>query len=209
MALKSDGNIGKNWERVKHRLRAELGEEVYSSWFGRVEPEGLNDGLLQLSVPTKFLQKWLESHYATTVLTTCKSELPEVSSLEFLLRGPNTMKNSANGLANIGVESQSAPAMGANGYQAKSRTPNTGGPGAPVTNAPSFRASRQKNDGSPLNPRRHSVPLSSLVPTVWPSPRQSRSPRACRLTNQNIIRYSSMPMLDAAKPISCRPLPGS
>ena len=151
MARKSDRDIGKNWDRVKQRLRAELGEEVYSSWFGRVEPEGLSDGLLQLSVPTKFLQKWLESHYATKVLTTCKNELPDVTSLEFLLRGPNTMMNAANSLATVsgGAGAPVAPAP-SNGQQASSKAPDAG-----TTNpaARSFRSNRQKNDGSPLNPR--------------------------------------------------------
>ena len=30
---------GEQWQRVKQRLRAELGEDVFSSWFGRVEFE--------------------------------------------------------------------------------------------------------------------------------------------------------------------------
>ena len=50
------------WLQVLARLRAELGEEVFSSWFGRVEFVGLENGQLKLSVPTKFLRKWLVSH---------------------------------------------------------------------------------------------------------------------------------------------------
>lgn len=151
MQNKSGRDIGKNWERVKHRLRAELGEEVYSSWFGRVEPEGLNEGLLQLSVPTKFLQKWLQSHYATQVLTTCKSELPEVSSLEFLLRGPNTTMHIGNGMVGAAAQTNTAPSP-AHGMsrQAKARTSATT---TATRSAAIFRPSRQKTDGSPLNPR--------------------------------------------------------
>jgi chromosomal replication initiator protein len=150
MAKKSDSDIGKNWEKIKQRLRAELGEEVYSSWFGRVEPEGLSNGLLQLSVPTKFLQKWLESHYATKVLTTCKDELPSVNSLEFLLRGPNTMMNAANSMAAVAGEANTASGhTPSNVHHARSRTPEIG---TANRNATNFR-SRQKNDGSPLNPR--------------------------------------------------------
>ncbi|MCF6199457.1 MAG: chromosomal replication initiator protein DnaA [Hyphomicrobiaceae bacterium] len=154
MTTKSEQNISKNWDRVKQRLRAELGEEVYSSWFGRVEPEGLNDGLLQLSVPTKFLQKWLESHYATKVLSTCKAELSGVSSLEFLLRGPNTMVNAAGAPAGMSVDNAATS-------QSSGAVPRLQGGAAashaetPARATSSFRPSRQKHDGSPLNPRQN------------------------------------------------------
>ncbi len=149
MAKKSDRIISKNWERAKQRLRAELGEEVYSSWFGRVELVGVNNGLIQLSVPTKFLQKWLQSHYATNVLETCKNEMADVASLEFMLRGPNTMMNANNELANsMSAANSAAAAPRATGHVAGS---------PPVTDAPiqpaHFRPTRQKSDGSPLNPR--------------------------------------------------------
>jgi chromosomal replication initiator protein len=29
------------WQRVKHQLRSELGEDVFSSWFGRMEFESV------------------------------------------------------------------------------------------------------------------------------------------------------------------------
>ena len=44
------------WDRVSRRLRAELGEEVFSSWFGRLELDGIVGATAHLSVPTKFLK---------------------------------------------------------------------------------------------------------------------------------------------------------
>ena len=157
MTNKSNQEIGKNWERVKQRLRAELGEEVYSSWFGRVEPENIQSGLLQLSVPTKFLQKWLQSHYASHVLETCKSELPEVKSLEFLLRGPNTKMKSTNGATGIDARSAAKSATAKKAQLPKAPSVTNGSaatgnrlrPGA----GSSSTASRRTNGGSPLNPR--------------------------------------------------------
>ncbi len=51
------------WERVRRRLRAEIGEEVYSSWFPRIELDGVSAGLVRLSVPTRFLKAWIQQHY--------------------------------------------------------------------------------------------------------------------------------------------------
>ncbi len=53
----SRGGAGKGeaWMRIRRRLRAELGEEVFSSWFGCLELDALADQDVYLSVPTKFL----------------------------------------------------------------------------------------------------------------------------------------------------------
>src|ERR1041384_7093113 len=52
------------WTRVKARLRAEVGEDVFSSWFTRMELEGIEEDTVRLSVPTRFLRSWIQSHYA-------------------------------------------------------------------------------------------------------------------------------------------------
>ena len=38
------------WTRVKGRLRTEVGEDVYSSWFARMDLEGLETGTVRMSV---------------------------------------------------------------------------------------------------------------------------------------------------------------
>ena len=56
------------WLRVKQRLRTELGEDIFSSWFGRVEFEEADMSSVYLSVPTRFLKSWINSHYAERLL---------------------------------------------------------------------------------------------------------------------------------------------
>jgi chromosomal replication initiator protein len=51
------------WRRIKARLRAELGEDVFNSWFARMELSEAQDGIASLSVPTKFLKSWVSAHY--------------------------------------------------------------------------------------------------------------------------------------------------
>ena len=45
-----------SWLRVKERLRAEVGDDIYSSWFARMDLETTEDGAVRLSVPTRFLK---------------------------------------------------------------------------------------------------------------------------------------------------------
>src|SRR5579871_2125444 len=52
------------WSRVKGRLRSSVGEDVYTSWFARMDLESVQDESVHLSVPTRFLKSWIQAHYA-------------------------------------------------------------------------------------------------------------------------------------------------
>jgi chromosomal replication initiator protein len=69
------------WARVAQRLRRELGEAVYGSWFGRLEMDGVADDVAQLSVPTRFLKSWIQSHYLDRILACLQDEDAGVSSV--------------------------------------------------------------------------------------------------------------------------------
>jgi chromosomal replication initiator protein len=74
------------WQRITERLRFELGEDVFTSWFGRMEFEAVDRALVRLSVPTPFLRKWIQSHYANRVLAHWRVEEPTISRLELSVR---------------------------------------------------------------------------------------------------------------------------
>ena len=74
------------WQRIKQQLRAELGEDVFTSWFGRMEFETVESDAVRLSVPTRFLRKWIQSHYADRVLAQWQVERPSIMRLELSVR---------------------------------------------------------------------------------------------------------------------------
>ncbi len=83
----SAGDHGAAWLRTQRRLRAELGEDIYLSWFARIELESLDAaGLAHLSVPTRFLKSWIQSHYADRILRAFQTEVPDVQRIELSLR---------------------------------------------------------------------------------------------------------------------------
>ncbi|WGD32490.1 chromosomal replication initiator protein DnaA [Ancylobacter sp. WKF20] len=63
------------WEKVRRRLRAEIGEEVYSSWFPRLELDGIFGDTVRLSVPTRFLKTWIQQHYIERLSTLWLEEM--------------------------------------------------------------------------------------------------------------------------------------
>jgi chromosomal replication initiator protein len=56
-------SLTQSWRRCSERLRAELGEDIFNSWFGRIELEEVSGGHARLSVPTRFLKSWIDAHY--------------------------------------------------------------------------------------------------------------------------------------------------
>ena len=88
-------SIQVKWARIKSRLRVELGEDVFSSWFARVELETCENGRIHLSVPTRFLKNWLESHYFDKVLAACKVEFADIVKLDFTVRQPRALNERA------------------------------------------------------------------------------------------------------------------
>ncbi len=85
----STTSIEHKWRRIQSRLRAELGDDVFTSWFGRVELESYDGRVVHVSVPTKFLRNWLQSHYSDKLLACCGTELTGVNRLEFRVRQPH------------------------------------------------------------------------------------------------------------------------
>jgi chromosomal replication initiator protein len=75
------------WDRIKKRLKAELGEDVFTSWFTRVDLESCSNGVVHLSVPTRFLKNWLQGKYRDRLITLCKDEFDAVRNIEFSVRG--------------------------------------------------------------------------------------------------------------------------
>jgi chromosomal replication initiator protein len=51
------------WHRVRSRLRAELGEATFNSWFKLLEVRSAQKGRVILQVPTRFVRSWIEAHY--------------------------------------------------------------------------------------------------------------------------------------------------
>jgi chromosomal replication initiator protein len=75
-----------SWSRVKGRLKAEVGEDIFSSWFARMDLEALEKDTARLSVPTRFLKSWIQSHYGDRVLRCWQAEERSVQRIELTVR---------------------------------------------------------------------------------------------------------------------------
>lgn len=78
------------WQRVQRRLRAELGEDVYASWFKCLELVGQDEGVVTLSVPTKFLRNWIQQHFLERIAAHLTRELGCPIRVTIALRSAGT-----------------------------------------------------------------------------------------------------------------------
>jgi chromosomal replication initiator protein len=92
----SDG-IGTEGKGAKVRviLRARLGEDIYTSWFNALEFDDFDGTTVKVSVPVKFLRKWIQSHYLDELLTCCKSEFKTAERVEVSVRQPGVAQSRA------------------------------------------------------------------------------------------------------------------
>jgi chromosomal replication initiator protein len=98
------------WLRVRQRLRTELGEDVFNSWFGRVKFEEADANLVYLSVPTRFLKSWITSHYGDKLLALWNGEHKGIARVEILVRGTVRAKGPLRGERAEAAAAAPAPA---------------------------------------------------------------------------------------------------
>ncbi|RDE09474.1 chromosomal replication initiator protein DnaA [Pelagibacterium lacus] len=74
------------WLRTRARLRAAVGEDVFTSWFARLELEEVVGDLVHLSVPTRFLCSWIQSNYVEKILDALRQEDDGIARLHVTVR---------------------------------------------------------------------------------------------------------------------------
>jgi len=74
------------WSRVRARLKTNVGDDIFNSWFARMELEAIDGDTVRLSVPTRFLKSWVQSHYADRLLACWQDEASTVTRIELTVR---------------------------------------------------------------------------------------------------------------------------
>ncbi|MBV8753013.1 MAG: chromosomal replication initiator protein DnaA [Hyphomicrobiales bacterium] len=138
--MHTNSSESERWGRVKQRLRAEVGDDVYSSWFTRMDLDATEGEVVRLSVPTRFLKSWIQAHYIERVLACWRAEEPGLRRVELAVRTAVIRTHTRAKVERSGEAERVTPT--ANGERSEART----------ANAPTPAASDALG-GSPLDPR--------------------------------------------------------
>ena len=74
------------WNRIRARIKASVGADVFTSWFAALELEEVLDDVAHLSAPTRFLCSWVQSNYADLLLETFRQDLDHIARVQVTLR---------------------------------------------------------------------------------------------------------------------------
>jgi len=73
------------WGDIHAALRGEFGEAVFRSWLKPLTLRAYYLGTLEVSVPTRFMRDWIQTHYAARILEMCAEKNPELKRLEIVV----------------------------------------------------------------------------------------------------------------------------
>ncbi len=77
--------IDSQWDRVRGRLRDEVGDAAFRSWLRPITLHDYQDGAVRLSLPTRFMRDWVATHYADRIRTLWGAENPAVRAVEIVV----------------------------------------------------------------------------------------------------------------------------
>ena len=139
LAGPSENNLDDAWQRCRVSLRAELGEDIFMSWFGRLALEAIADRKANFTVPTRFLKSWIETHYVDRILAVLNPEFGKLRGLTVEVRSTTHRLAFGGGLMSAGV----SPSPGAPRHAELVVDPS-------LTSEPKPKAARQESKADPV-----------------------------------------------------------
>jgi len=162
LAAVSDGaaerhDLKSQWERVKTRLKAELGDATYASWFQNVDMIGVGDGKVVLAVPTRFIRSWLAAHQTDRLVALWQAEDPTVQKVDILVRDQVRAEAAGTASASVSVMASAPRAVAASPRSAAAPISpvmsNAPRPGGGYASGPIGEGVSADDLGAPLDPR--------------------------------------------------------
>ncbi|WP_026088190.1 chromosomal replication initiator protein DnaA [Bartonella rattaustraliani] len=155
----SNGSIGRNasvehsiiseeegaaaFTRVMAQVKAQVGIEAYTSWFGRLKLDEYSRNFIKLSVPTAFLRSWINNHYGSLLTNLWKQENSAILRVEIIVRGMNRVSKGVvcrTHVVPVALEDQSASSFVENYTEHSIKGLQTGVLGSPLDSRYTFES---------------------------------------------------------------------
>ncbi|MCK5374870.1 MAG: hypothetical protein KAJ40_06255, partial [Alphaproteobacteria bacterium] len=73
------------WTNVHSDMREEFGEAVFRSWLKPLTLQACYHGSLEVSVPTRFMRDWIQTHYAQRISAMCSEKNSEIRRVQIVV----------------------------------------------------------------------------------------------------------------------------
>jgi chromosomal replication initiator protein DnaA len=94
------------FERFSARLKAQVGPDVFASWFGRLKLQSVSKSVVRLSVPTTFLKSWINNRYLDLITSLLQAEDPAILKVEILVRSASRSIKPVADMRTVAAEQQ-------------------------------------------------------------------------------------------------------
>lgn len=83
--LEPTPEIKQLWSTVHGDMRKEFGEAVFRSWLKPLTLRAYYHGTMEVSVPTRFMRDWIQTHYAERISAMCTEQNAEVKRVQIVV----------------------------------------------------------------------------------------------------------------------------
>lgn len=74
------------WQAVQNQLKEEVGESGFNSWLSPLKIESENNGIVTLSVPTRFMRDWIVRHYTDIIEKHIQNSFGKELKVDYIIR---------------------------------------------------------------------------------------------------------------------------
>lgn len=86
-AIKNDNNsVQDQWGQICTQLKTEFGDTAFDSWLKPLSIGSLNDGIMNICVPTAFMKNWVITHYSDRIHKIWEHKNPNVKKVNFIVQ---------------------------------------------------------------------------------------------------------------------------
>lgn len=73
------------WTDVHNDMRQEFGEAIFRSWLKPLTLRAYYHGTMEVSVPTRFMRDWIQTHYAGRISAMCSEKNTEIKRVQIVV----------------------------------------------------------------------------------------------------------------------------
>ncbi len=84
-SLKPTPEVQALWKKVHGEMRQEFGEAIFRSWLKPLTLQAYYHGTMEISVPTRFMRDWIQTHYAQRIEEMCREHDAEVKRVQLVV----------------------------------------------------------------------------------------------------------------------------
>ena len=86
-AIKINNETVQNeWGQICSQLKQEVGEKAFDSWLKPLSISSFNGGIMNISVPTRFMRNWVITNYSDRIHKIWEKKNPQIKCINFVVQ---------------------------------------------------------------------------------------------------------------------------